>query len=97
MGDGMSIRPKVRRQNRYLLSQRHQIEQSRKDREAGKADKNQRNHDVPDEGRVAPKRRDDVSAFRHDLRLLRSGHQDEPQFTCKHRSSRITRALKSAP
>ena len=48
---------------------RPQVEQGRRQREAGEADEHDRDHGVPDEGHVAPQRRHHVFAFDHGLTL----------------------------
>jgi len=46
-------------------AQRQQVEQGRRHREAGKADKHDRDHGMPDEGRVAAQRRHHILAVHH--------------------------------
>jgi hypothetical protein len=66
MAGGTSIRRSAAK-DYPSLAQGHQVDERRKHGDPGKADENQRDHDMPDERCVAPKRCDHVSASDHDL------------------------------
>jgi hypothetical protein len=51
------------------MPDRQHIEQSGRNREAGKTDEHDGNHCVPDERHVSPQSRYNISAFHHGLTL----------------------------
>src|ERR1019366_4492570 len=67
-----------------LVPDRHKVEQGRRQREAGKADKHDRDHGVPNKGHIAPQRRHHILSFHHDLMLPMSRLQDNANVPARN-------------
>ena len=76
MGSGMLIR------SGSLMPDRQQVEQSRSQCEAGKADKDDRDHGIADERHIAPQGRHYIPGFHHGLTLQKESSPQGITFVC---------------
>jgi hypothetical protein len=84
MGSGMLIRHArdVFIWRVALMPDRNEVDESRSQREAGKADEDDRDHRVADKRHIAPQSGHHIFGFHHGLTLLKELTAGQRQSTC---------------